>query len=70
MKNFVGEMDAEDLQLTCMQSKNQRLVQITTKDAEKAFERLALWHSSKDKYREDRRIFMLNYVPDLKELST
>ena len=66
----LGQMDPEDLRDTCMDGHKQRLSQITVKDTEVAFTKLALWHSSKQSAREGRRAFMLSYVPDLKELNT
>jgi len=66
----LGEMNPQDLRATCMDGTHQRLVQITVKDTEKAFEDMAMWHSSKQAARDSRREFMSKYIPDLKELST
>ena len=66
----VGEMDAKDLRDTCMDLNNQKSVQIKFSDVDKAMEKLQQWHSRKDKFRAYRKEFMMEYIPDLKELST
>lgn len=72
LKRFkgLGEMDADDLRDTCMNLKNQRCVQIKFSDVDKSIRLLANWHSKKEQYRTFRREFMINYEPDLREIST
>ena len=66
----VGEMEEKDLRSTCMDLENQRAVRITTKDIKEARARLADWHSKKEASRDFRRNFMLNYIPDIQDIST
>ena len=70
MKIIVGEMEEKDLRSTCMDLENQRAVRITTKDIKEARARLADWHSKKEASRDFRRNFMLNYIPDIQDIST
>ena len=63
-------MSAIDLRNTCMDLKNQRSIRITTKDIKKARERLANWHSRKENARNFRKDFMLQYIPDIQDIST
>jgi DNA gyrase/topoisomerase IV subunit B len=66
----LGEMSAKELRDTCMNLNNQRSVRIVWKDVDKSIKALADWHSKKEKYRTKRRDFMLEYIPDIKEIST
>ena len=70
MKIIVGEMDAKSLQDTCMNLENQRCIKITTKDIKEAKLRLANWHSRKEAARNFRKEFMLQYIPDIQDIST
>ena len=63
-------MDAIDLRNTCMNLQNQKSVRITAKDIKKARERLADWHSKKESARNYRKEFMLQYIPDIQDIST
>ena len=72
LKRFkgLGEMSAVDLRNTCMDLRNQRSVRITAKDVKKARDRLADWHSRKEASRSFRKDFMLQYIPDIQDIST
>jgi len=63
-------MDAYDLKNTCMNLENQKSVKITAKDIKKARDRLADWHSKKENARSFRKEFMLQYIPDIQDIST
>jgi tRNA(Ile)-lysidine synthase TilS/MesJ len=63
-------MPADALRSTCMDLKNQKAVKITTNDVTKSIQQLAYWHSKNEKCRNLRRDFMMNYIPDIQEIST
>ena len=66
----LGEMSAKDLRTTCMDLERQRCVKITSKDVKEAKVRLANWHSRKEAARNYRKDFMLQYIPDIQDIST
>ena len=72
LKRFkgLGEMEEKDLRATCMDLENQRAVKITAKDVKDARARLADWHSKKESARDFRKNFMLEYIPDIQDIST
>ena len=72
LKRFkgLGEMEEKDLRLTCMNLENQRAVKITSKDVKEARARLANWHSKKEMARAYRKNFMMEYIPDIQDIST
>lgn len=72
LKRFkgLGEMEEKDLRTTCMDLENQRAVKITAKDVKDARARLADWHSKKESARDFRKNFMLEYIPDIQDIST
>ena len=63
-------MEEKDLRLTCMNLENQRAVKITSKDVKEARARLANWHSKKETSRAFRKNFMMEYIPDIQDIST
>ena len=63
-------MEEKDLRLTCMNLENQRAVKITSKDIKEARARLADWHSKKESARNFRKNFMMEYIPDIQDIST
>lgn len=70
MKVIVGEMSVDDLRDTCLDLRYQKAVKITSKDVKKSANDLSVWHSKKQEAREFRRKYMMEYVPDIQDIST
>lgn len=66
----LGEMDVDGLRETCLNPKHQRCVQITTDDIKKSVKMLSYWHSKKQDARDFRKKFMMDYIPDIQDIST
>jgi DNA gyrase/topoisomerase IV subunit B len=66
----LGEMDPEDIQLTCMDLKHRHSIKLKFDNKEYDIERINVMHSGKKRYKDAKKVIIQNFVPDIMDIDT